>query len=385
MALQKITDDQLKAEMLKGAPIAEVARKYSIGERTLKRRKADLVARGFDPENGRQHKNPAGQVVSGYSTLVKYSEDDEFGRVLEWVKTNFRVNEQLSKANDIIESLAEDIEPITPISYVKPKKLDKDKFTVLPIGDPHIGLLCWSKEVGEDWDLEIAQRVFKKVFTRLLNRIPDTEECVLVNTGDFFHADNIGGTTSRSGHALDTDGRYGKWLDVGVLVVRMLIEACLKKYKKVTYVNVKGNHDDILGSALGVFCDHLYENQKRLYVMRGESPFQYFYKNKVLIGFSHGHTAKLSALPGKMADDQYKLWGKTTCRHWITGHVHHNSWVQFKEHPGCTVETVGIIPPKDAFSYGGAYGAYRTTQAIIFDSKRGALVDRHIEYVRGDD
>jgi len=85
-----------------------------------------------------------------------------------------------------------------------------------------------------------------------------------------------------------------------------------------------------------------------------------------------------------MADDQAELWGKSKYRHWFTGHVHHNSWSQFKEHPGATVESVGIIPPKDAWAHGAGYGAGRGTQLIIFDDEQGEI-SRYRETVLKDD
>jgi biotin operon repressor len=385
MSKQKITHEQLREELENGLSKAEIARKYSMSERVVHIRVKKLKASGYDPENERRHKNPEDQPVSGYSTLVRLQPKDYegTGRLLEWVKTNRSIADQLTSARAVIEAMASDLPKLRPIPE-RSAIYDKKKFTVIPIGDPHIGLLTWSKEVGEDWDLSIAKRVFTKVLQRLLARCPDTEEAVLVNTGDFFHSDNINNTTSRSGHSLDVDGRHGKWLDTGVVILRMMIDMCLMKYKRVTFVNVPGNHDDILGSALGVFACHMYEQNERINVLRGDSPFQYVHRGNCLIGFAHGHTAKLKSLPGKMADDEYILWGKTTHRHWFTGHVHHNQWQQYKEHPGCTVESVGIIPPKDAYAYGGAYGAKRTTQAIVFDYDYGEF-ERYHEIVRPTD
>lgn len=363
--------------------VAAAARSLGLAKQTLhnslKNLEKRLVTLGESREYELYRPGGPGMFLSGFSDMRTNAE----GKPI-WYKFQADKQAMAQAIQEFVETAAADLPRIDRIECQTKRHL-KDKITVLPIGDPHIGLLCWSKEVGVDWDLAIAQRVFRNVFTRLLSRLPNTQECILVNTGDFFHADNINSQTSRSGHVVDTDGRYGKWLDTGVIVVRMLIEACLRKYKKVTFVNVKGNHDDILGAALGTFTDHMYEKQTRLTVMRGESSFQYVRRGKVLLGFAHGHTCKLSSLPGKMADDAAELWGQTTYRHWITGHVHHNSWTQFKEHPGCTVETVGIIPPKDAYAYGGAYGANRTTQGLIFDIAAGSLVERHIEHVTGAD
>lgn len=59
------------------------------------------------------------------------------------------------------------------------------------IGDLYIGLMIWSKEVGEDWDIKIVDCVYRKVFKCLLLNLLDIEECILVNIGDFFYVDNI--------------------------------------------------------------------------------------------------------------------------------------------------------------------------------------------------
>ncbi|MEZ7226011.1 hypothetical protein NO989_04420 [Alteromonas sp. DY56-G5] len=386
MAAIKITHEELREELRAGKKPMEIAEAYNMTHSVVLRRIKALKETGYDPDNDRDYNNPENHPVAGYSTLVRHksANDSSTGKVLEWVKTRVDVREQMDAATAMLDTMISDIKPL-PVIPFRNKVASTDQFTVIPIGDPHIGLMTWSKEVGEDWDIKIADRVYRKVFKRLLSNLPDTEECILVNTGDFFHADNIQGETSRSKHKLDLDGRHGKWLDAGFVVIRMFIDACLRKYKKVEFINVPGNHDDILGRAIGSYVWQLYRDNPRITVQKGDSPFQYVKRGKVLLGFAHGHTCRLSSLPGKMADDQFKLWGKTTYRHWITGHVHHNSWTQFKEHPGCKVETVGIIPPKDAYAHGGAYGAARGIQGIIFDKKIGYSPKRIEETVRAND
>lgn len=382
----KITHEQLRSELDQGKRIKDIAEKYDVSKSLIHRKINKLKQTGYDPENGRKHSNPEEQLVKGYSTLVRMKDkgDTSTGTVLEWVKTNVALRDQIDTAKRMMEALQIDIKPV-PLIKFKNKPQTSDRFTCIPLGDPHIGLQTWQKQVGVQWNLEIAERVYKKVFTRLLESLPDTEECVLVNTGDFFHADNIAGMTTRSGHHLDMAGLHGDWIRSGLMLMRMFIDMCLKKYKFVEFINVPGNHDDLLGQFLGASMAMMYENNPRITVQQGDDSFQYVQKGEVLLGFAHGHKCKLSALPGKMADDQYKLWGITTYRHWITGHVHHNHWVQFKEHPGCNLESVGIIPPKDSYSYGGGYGAGRGIQGLIFDKVVGYLPLRVAESVRADD
>ena len=208
--------------------------------------------RGFDPEHHRNHVVPSNQIVTGYSDLVRYPENDPLGRILGWIKTNRKLAEQINEAHAMIDAMALSVPKVEPAVYRGNIK-EPHHFSVIPLGDPHIGLRTWSKEVGTDWDVPTAMRVFEKVFRRLLERTPDTEVGVLFNSGDFFHADNIAGETARSGHKLDLDGRPGFWLDAGFSLIRLLIDMALQKYSRVVFINTPGNHDDILGLALGSY------------------------------------------------------------------------------------------------------------------------------------
>lgn len=386
MAASKITHEQLREEITSGLTRSAIAIKYDMSERRVYKQLAQLKASGFDPDNERSHKNPIDQVVKGYSTLqrLKSKEDGSTGTVMEWVKTNVALADQYETARRMLDALIHEIPPAPLIPYLN-KPQSKNRFTVIPIGDPHIGLQVWSAITGDEWNMEIADRVYGQVFRRLLSALPDTEECIIVNTGDLFHADNAAGYTTRGGNKQDLASYHGKWIDAGMILMRLFTDLCLKKYKKVEFVNVPGNHDDVLGRALGGFMEQLYLHNPRVTVQKGDNPFQYVHRDKVLLGFAHGHTCKIPSLPGKMAADVPALWGGSEYRHWITGHVHHNSWVQFKEHPGCVVETVGIIPPKCTWAHGAGYGAMRGIQGLIFDKKHGYLPLRVQENVRGDD
>ena len=167
-----------------------------------------------------------------------------------WVKTNKKLTEQLDECRVAAEAMATEIPKVKAVKYRGNVK-DDQQFTVVPIGDPHIGLRTWAQEVGQDWDVKIALRVYERVFRRLFERTPDTKEAVIFNSGDFFHADNIRGETERSGHKLDLDGRPGYWMDAGMGLMKLLLQMALQKYEKVHFVNAPGNHDDMLGRALG--------------------------------------------------------------------------------------------------------------------------------------
>lgn len=175
MAEPKITHEQLRNDLNAGLTAKEIAQKYGMAERNVWRRKAKLKNTGYDPANDRKYHNPENQLVSGYSTLVRHksSDDSSTGRVMEWIKTKVDIRDQYDTAQQMIQAMIDDIKPLPSIPFNN-KPSTKDRFTVIPIGDPHIGLMTWAKEVGQDWDIKIADRVYRKVFKRLLSiyRIP---------------------------------------------------------------------------------------------------------------------------------------------------------------------------------------------------------------------
>lgn len=382
---QKITHEQLREELEAGMSVKKIAEKYDMSERVVQIRKRKLKETGYDPDNHRRHHNPEDHPVKGYSTLSRFPENDPLGRVLEWTKTNVKLTDQLQAIERLVESLADEIEPVKSVVYGGVSRPSKEHVTVIPIGDPHVALMTWAKEVGTDWDLKIASRVFPRVFHRLLKECRDTEECILINTGDFFHSDNIDGVTTRSRHRLDLDGRHGKWLDIGGALLCMFIDSCLKKFKKVTFVNVCGNHDDILGRFLGTTAKLVYRNEKRLEVFKGDSPRQYIQRGNVAIGAAHSHLCKLKQLPQAMAMDVPEIWGSTKLRMFFTGHVHHESETIFKDNNGCMVCTAGIVPPADAYAHGAGYGSYRTMQAATLDIVNSEITNRPSATVRATD
>ena len=63
----------------------------------------------------------------------------------------------LDDAAEIIEAAIErlPIEPLPPVPIGR--DADDDLLTVIPLGDPHFGLLTWEKETGANFNLEIAE------------------------------------------------------------------------------------------------------------------------------------------------------------------------------------------------------------------------------------
>lgn len=309
---------------------------------------------------------PEGYHIKGVSNMITNSQ----GKPM-WVKTDQDKVDVEKKMLAGIKALCDEIPRAVSIP-VRDCQF-KDLLAVIPLGDPHIGMMAWEPESGDDWDISIAKEKFTGVFDRLVKTAPSCKEALIVNLGDYFHADNMEGVTSRSGHRLDLDGRFSKMIEAGMFIMRRIIESALEHHLKVNIINSTGNHDDVSSQWLSVALAALYENEQRVNVVVSPAPFQYFEFGNVLIGAHHGHTCKMQNLPGVMAADRPQAWGRTSFRYWLTGHIHHDS---MKEFPGVKCESFRTIAAKDAYAAWGGYRSGNDCKCLVMHREHGEI-ERH--------
>lgn len=340
---------------------------HSYVSRTVQRIEGYAAARGHAPQHDMTRVAPAGFLVKGTSTLY----DRKGGIAAQWVKTRLDPQKFEEMMTAMAESMAATLPRVDTISG--PEFFNEDTMAVYPLGDPHIGVLCWAMETGQDWDLRIAERSYLAAFDRIVSAAPSCKEAVIVNLGDYFHADNLENVTTRSGHHLDVDGRYAKMIDIGVIIVRRMIERALAHHESVRVINAIGNHDDTGAMWLSVCLKNTYENNPRVTIDVNPTPFHYVKFGKTFLGVHHGHTCKLDRLPGVMAADRPKEWGDSEFRYWLTGHIHHDSK---KEFGGCTVESFRTLAAKDAYANAGGYRALQDIKCLVMHKEHGEI-ERH--------
>lgn len=282
--------------------------------------------------------------------------------VLEWA--SYR-RDAVARWDDIkaavIEHVAEYVRPAPRAET--PEASDSDRLVAYPLGDPHIGMLAWAGEVGDNFDLKIAERELCECFRQLVARSPATEKAIVCNLGDFWHAQDDNQRTPKSGHKLDVDGRFGKVGRVGLNILRNLVDCALTKHAHVLVRSIPGNHDPASALWLPLYLQAVYENDPRVTVEQGFNPYQYDVFGRVLLGWAHGDGAKLEHLGEIMATDEPEKWGAASHRYWNTGHVHH--WSQ-KELRGCVVDTHRTLAGRDAWHHHSGYRSGQALKAITY-------------------
>jgi len=193
---------------------------------------------------------------------------------------------------------------------------------------------------------------------------------MILNLGDFFHADNGTNRTPTSGATLDVDGRFARIAQVGFRAMVRCIRRALEKHERVIVRNNRGNHDPHQAFMLSLALNACFEGNGRVEVDMSPASFYYYRFGKVLIGSTHGDGAKLADLPLIMAHDADADWSATKFRHWHCGHFHHD---QLKEYPGVTVETHRTLAATDSWHKHQGYRSGRDMKAVIYHREFGEV------------
>lgn len=306
-----------------------------------------------------------GEILKGSSTLY-----DKNGNItLQWVKTDIEKESQVEAFTNALENLPGIITPIKPKIFKG--NTNKDLLVKIPIADAHIGLLTWHKEVGTDFDIDIAKDLYTEAVTQLIDCSPEAETCLLLDLGDTIHTDDQSNQTKASKHQLDVDGRYDKLFDMTLHIVCSMIDIALTKYPKVIFRKTRGNHDPDASVGLSAAIAMRYINEPRVTIERSPNLFWWYKFGKTLHFSTHGHTVrKQSALPEIAAHDCKAVWSDCDFVYIDTGHVHHQ---QILETRTAVCESHNSLTAGDSFNYGHGYRSLRNIKAITYHKDYGEI------------
>jgi predicted phosphodiesterase len=251
-----------------------------------------------------------------------------------------------------------------------PKDTYADLCNYYPIVDPHVGMLSYGKETGQSNDLKIGLDRIEGTLQRLIGWSPPAETAVIINTGDFFHADNQRNVTEGHGHQLDVDGRDHKVKYAGVNMLRKTIDFALQRHKRVIVKNLKGNHDSNSAMWLNIALGMFYANEPRVQLDMEDANNDHFFHlfGVNYVGATHGHTMKPDRMYVMMAEDNPEYWNASLYRWCIFGHIHHET----KKQIGSLIcESFSQPVPRDSFAHSNAYRSGSAMQSITLHNADG--------------
>tara|TARA_R110001606_G_scaffold397627_2_gene574675 strand:- start:42 stop:1211 length:1170 start_codon:yes stop_codon:yes gene_type:complete len=346
----------------------KAAKALGCGRRTvdtmLKRLEAKAASKAVAP-----HKSVNRETMEGFEAKRVSTAYKEDGTVaLQWVIQEPEKRSMKQKLDAMLEGIKDDLTEFKkPVKA--PKKNNADYLAMYMIGDHHYGMLADSetKVDDDDWDVKIATKILVESTDRLANRVGNAEVGVLLNVGDFFHADSSANTTTK-GTPVDVDTRIGKTFKLAGRLFQVLIDKMLETHKEVIVINVRGNHDSDMACHLSSCLELLYSKEKRVNVLQNYSKFIHYQWHNNLFVFHHGDRMKheqILQVVIKNLDDQ---WSQSKNRYCHLGHIHHHT---AREVGSMHFEHWGSLTATDQWHSDSGYGAERSMTAVVYHKDHG--------------
>jgi len=319
---------------------------------------------------------PEGEVVIGRSI---YTSDDEGNKA--WLKTKRTMTEAArDKAlQGFVDGLVKGLPKYKPKAKPKTEKFATDLLPSIIIGDAHFGMRADSRETKEqDYDTKIAAKSHLEAIDYLVSVSSASEHSLLVNVGDFIHANGSAGTTF-GGTRLDVDTRIEVVLETAAQTFIFAIEKMLSKHKNVSVIMARGNHDSDTAIALALILKFYYAKEPRVTILDPHGFFHTLQFGATLIAVHHGDKVKapkLAAILPRMLPDQ---WSSTNYRKWLVGHIHHQNAIETDN--GVFVESFGTLAFPDSYHASHGYSASSVMTQITFHRDGGEAL-RHVYQIR---
>lgn len=310
---------------------------------------------------------PDGFRVHKVSTLVDATTGES---KLQWIKAT---NEnEIDPAAVLREAFGDDGVPRAPLISA-PEHSNDDLLVVYGLGDPHIGMLAWEAETGENFDLSIAERHIVDAVDNLVARVPAASTALILSVGDTLHSDGLKNSTTK-GTPVDVDGRTPKMITTALRTFKRAVYRALEKHLDVHVKIARGNHDEMMSVVLLIALAEHFENNPRVHIDVSPAYWHWFEFGRNFIGLTHGHRQKPIDMMAVMAALHPLAWSRTKHRRIICGHYHHEIT---KEVPGVIVDYLPTLAAKEAYAAAHGYIAGRSMRADVMHKDRG-LIERHM-------
>lgn len=336
---------------------------YSTVNHALAAARVKAAIHGYSPEHQMTRPVPDTHVAKGVSTF--YDADGKPRN--QWVKSDLKIEAYNAMVKAAIGEFLADVTPLE--APPAPLNFQSDIIPWIQIGDAHIGMLAHAAEVGENFDLEIAERELCAAIGMLIDEMPPCERIVVNDLGDATHYDNLAAVTAASGHALDADGRHPKMLRVYSRTMRFIVDKVLTKAKFVDVLINQGNHSRINDFWMRELLTIAYGHSGRVNVLDNDNVFIGYRMGNTFVMVHHSDKCPPARLVGVMTTDFRKDYGETEFHYIDTGHVHHH--FVSKEHPGVVIESWNHLAANDKWAHDSGYRSRKAITVVLRSRTHG--------------
>jgi len=303
------------------------------------------------------------------------------GTIVELHQRKARFDVELDRLNAVQEFIKASIRPVRIAA--KPRG---ELVGVLSVPDIHVGKLAWEPEVGEAYDTKRAVAAYLDAVGELAGKLKSAGagKVLYVVGNDLLHVDGGLVPSTTKGTIQDTDTRWQYAFRRAKQMIVSSVQA-IAEFAEVDIVVAPGNHDRVLAWALGEVLSAYYSKASGISVDNEPRYRKYKRYGKLLFGITHGDMVKSVALPTIMATEVPELWGQTSHREWLLGHVHRKREfvsVAIDDQNGVMLRYLPSLAAQDRWHYEMGYSAMRSAEAHVYDPSGGEQVASYYHFIR---
>jgi len=274
--------------------------------------------------------------------------------------------------NEMIKQLTQHSKPHAP----HPKPDRGSKLVEIDLFDVHFGKLAWGLESGNNYDVKVAERLYRYAIEKALERTAHykVDRFLFPVGNDFFNVNGMAAMTF-NGTPQQEDLRWKKTFSRGWKLVKDSIER-LAEVAPVDVIVIPGNHDFESAFYLGEVLSAVFSKDKRINVDNSPPVRKYYHWGSNLIGFTHGKDEKITDLPLIMATEDRRFSASRNCE-WHIGHTHRKkeySFVTAVDNKSVLVRILRALTYTDQWHHQNGYiTRYKAGEVYVWDRSEGII------------
>lgn len=313
-------------------------------------------------------------IANTWENVMKGTDGEPILTILYQVKAFLKPNE-LAEIKLFIDALRDEIREGSTVyrpTQVQYCNGQGKNMLEISIPDMHFGMLALEDETSEEYNLDIAEQIYRTAISALLKTAKENtaiHQIVMPIGNDLLHIDNssrktFAGTEMDSVHSLKQLFRRVK----NILRDSILDMAEIAPVKVLA---IPGNHDTTTSYFLAEALEDSFYNHPSVTFDNGGKTRKFYEWGIVLLGFTHGDNEKHDRLPGLMSNEMPEAWARTQWREWHVGHKHKKAtehYLPATTHSGVVVRTLPSLTAADAWHYKkGFIGGVRSAEAYLWN------------------
>ena len=242
-----------------------------------------------------------------------------------------------------------------------------NKLLLIDIADLHFNLYATTFTTGNEYNCDIAERLFFKVIEDILYRTKDYKfkKIIFCVGGDMLNADNLLGTTTKGTPQSNELHLYEAYERLCSMTIKAI--DILSQKAPVDVIYVPGNHDSTCGFMLANYINAWFRNDNMVSVDYSPLPRKYVKFGKTLFVFAHDGNVK--TLPRIIPDEARECWSKIETTEVFLQHLHTEQLLL--EDNNMRIQRLPTISGKSEWANQKGYSSKRQAKSFIFDIEDG--------------